>query len=173
MYSKITYVEIVFENLDYIAIPARYFKDFFLDINIEANREQGAYISCSYRMEALRFVLKKEVNDVGRSLRGDVHSIEYYGETLFERIYNYKDICCVKLIYDDRKTEEYCVEWEDEDGCDWRNQLQKSGYDPEGNLYVEVQPSSGIDIAHTPKKALFGLFRMIIWMVRSIRLQQK
>lgn len=140
MSKSVKDVEITFENIDYIIVPSQYFLDFsFEDIHTEIHRAAINAILRYSVVKSLKFVLKKEVNDVARSLEGDVHCVHYGEDTLFDRIHTHHDITHVKLIYMDDTFEEFAAEWEDDGDDEYRNLLQQTSINEDGNLLVTIQ----------------------------------
>ncbi len=140
MSKSVKSIELIFENIDYIVIPAHFFLDFMLeDVTVKICRCAVNAILRFNSTDKLMFVLKKEVNEVASSFEGDVHVIQYEGATLFERISIYSDLTHIKFVYEDESSEEYSVAWEDDDNNEDRNRLQKATITEDGNLCVEIR----------------------------------
>ena len=131
-------IELTFENIDYIIIPVQYFADDFgIHIIINSCSVSENMVSNRKTAESVMFVLKKAANHAALTFAGDVHVMQYEGESLFERICRYSDITHIKMIYEDETFEEYTVAWEeDQTGC--RNLLQKSYITDDGNIKVVI-----------------------------------
>lgn len=128
MNKTLSYIELTFENIDYIVIPAQYFTDICI-----SNISSGSLGTA----ESIEFTLKKGVNEAAYAFTGDVYVMQSGGAFLFERISRYCDITHIKMIYEDDTFEEYTVVWEeDQTGC--RNLLQKSYITDDGNLKVVI-----------------------------------
>lgn len=140
MSKSVKSIELTFENIDYIVIPAHFFLDFMLeDVKVKICRAAVNAILRYNSTDKLMFVLKKEVNEVASNLEGDVHAIQCEGATLFERISIYNDLTHIKFVYEDESSEEYSITWEDEDNNEYRNGLQKATITEDGNLCVEIR----------------------------------
>ena len=64
MSKSVKSIELTFENIDYIVIPAHFFLDFMLeDVKVKICRAAVNAILRYNSTDKLMFVLKKEVND--------------------------------------------------------------------------------------------------------------
>ena len=139
MSKSVKSIELTFENIDYIVIPAHYFLDFLLeDVKTKICRAAVNAILRFNSTDKLMFVLKKEVNEVALTFEGDIYVMQCEGATLFERISTYCDLTHIKFIYEDETSEEYSVVWEDEDNNEYRNRFQKTTITEDGHLCVEI-----------------------------------
>lgn len=132
-------LEITFENIDYVVIPIHYFSDFCIE-DIRTNTHcvaMNTIIRCQTASSVI-FTLKKMVNDDFKNFVSDIHTVQYCGDTLFQRISNYRDISHIKLIYDGDSFDEFSVEWEDDGDREDRNKLQHSSMTEDENLCVYI-----------------------------------
>lgn len=128
-----------FENLDYIIIPFEYIEQFSFERIVQKNHvSPTSETLCYYILESLNLVLKKSVNECAKDFNGDVHMIEWEGKTLFDRISFYHDIVSLKLICDGFESDEFWVEWKDEENNEYANELQKVTMNEDGNLKVYI-----------------------------------
>lgn len=133
-------IELTFENIDYVVIPNHYFMSFSLEnVKIDVCRVAANAIMRYQKIETTDFILKKEANYNFESFDTNIDLIHYKGNTLFDRIINYKDITHIKLLYNDDSFENFAVVWEDEENNECRNKLQTAVITEEGNLYVRIQ----------------------------------
>ena len=95
-------VEVIFNNLDYIIIPAKYFHT----LKAETVTFMGA--------KEIYFELIHETNIDAMYFEGDIFSIEVGNLTLFER-FRLNDIMQIKFVYFDRHCEAIYALREDED----------------------------------------------------------
>lgn len=128
-----------FENLDYIIIPFKYVEKFsFKRIVKRESVTQANERTNYYILQSLNFVLKKSVNECAKDFSGDVHMIKWEGRTLFDRILSYLDIVSVQLICDGFESDEFLVEWKDEENNEYANELQNVTVNDDGNLNVYI-----------------------------------
>lgn len=138
MSKVIAYVEIIFENLDSIVIPARYFRDFELDDIHTVVRRAAANAILKYSVvNSVMFELEAETNNDAVTFTGDVHCINTGEGTLFDRL-QVSDITQLKLIYTDKTEEDFVVVWEDEENNEYDNRLQHTAIDPAGQIRVQI-----------------------------------
>ena len=132
-------IELVFENMDYIVIPAHYFEEFCIkDVRTDIWSMKGNEAIWRYTAKVIKLVLKEKTDRVATTFEGDMHSIKYDGETLFERIYGHDDITSVNLIYEDESFDRFAVEWLD--GKDeYHNKYQTTRLEEGGKLVVNIQ----------------------------------
>ena len=129
MKKFLSYIELTFENIDYIIIPAQY----VTDIRI------GDITTCRCNTaESVELTLNKEVNDAAKTFTGDVYVMQSEGASLFERISKYRDITHVRMIYEDDTFEEYTLARE-EDSTGFRNLLQKTSIIENGDMKVTIK----------------------------------
>ena len=140
-------IEITFENIDYVVIPNQYFSDFYMeDIRTNIYRVAMNAIIRYQTASSVRFILNKEVNDDFESFVADIHMVQHEGVSLFDRIFNYNDITCIKLIYEDDSAEEFTVEWEDNGDRVDRNSFQHSSMTEDGNLCVLISKNRNTEV---------------------------
>ena len=130
MKDKIKSLEITFENLDWIVIPRKYVYEIMIDEACESTKGHNA-LCC-------RFLITTDANDVCSQFAGDVHSIQYEGGYLFERM-RQRDITHIKLIDSDNMVSAFNVEWEEDGDNEFVNRLQKVWVDIHGNLVCELK----------------------------------
>lgn len=141
MSKVIAYVEIIFENLDSIIIPARYFRDFELDdIQTVVHRAVANAILRYSVVNSVMFGLEAEANKDASAFTGDVHCINTGEGTLFDRLQS-QDITHLKLIYADKTEEDFVVAWEDGENDEYYNRLQRTFIDSAGRLCVQIMRS--------------------------------
>lgn len=139
MSKDICFVEISFENIEYIKIPAHYFKDFELaDIRTTVRRAAANAVLRYATANSVSLEFEPEANQDGKSFEGDVHSIQYENGCLFDRLQQ-NDITEIKLIYADETEEEFSVVWADAEDNEYRNRLQSSFINDSGRLRVQIQ----------------------------------
>jgi len=117
------FIELIFENLDYVKIPARYFSSF------DVTDCSGSY--------AVAFALKPEASADFGTFEADVHSIQYESETLFDRLKR-NDITHIDLDHGKGLNEHLSVVWEDADLRGYRNRLQSVSVGHDGMLCVRI-----------------------------------
>ena len=139
MTKTIKEIGLFFENIDYVIIPNHYFTLFSIeDIETSIHRVAANAIMRYNTANTASFILRKEANDDFDRFETDIDLIHYKGGTLFHRILNYNDITQIRLIYDDGSIEEFSVAWEDENGREDRNELQKSAITKDNDLFVSI-----------------------------------
>ncbi len=126
MTPNIHFIELTFENLDHIKIPAHYFRDFELADGPESS---GSY--------AVAFTLKPEANADFTTFDADIHSVEVGDETLFDRLQR-NDITHIGLDHGSGPEERLPVIWEDADSLGYTNRLQSVAVNCDGALYVRI-----------------------------------
>lgn len=142
MSQDVRFIEITFENLDYIVIPAHYFREFELtDIRTTVRRvATNAILKCAV-VNSVMFELNLEANKDAGAFEGSVCCISTEEGSLFDRLQN-RDITQMKLIYADKAEEEFSIAWEDEENDEYRNRLRRTLINPAGQLYVQIMRSS-------------------------------
>ena len=142
MSKDVRFIEITFENLDYVVIPAHYFREFELtDIRTTVRRAAAnAILKCTV-VNSVMFELDPEVNKDAAAFEGSVYCISTGEGSLFDRLQN-RDITQMKLIYADKTEEEFSVAWEDEENDEYRNRLQRTLINSAGQLCVQIMRSS-------------------------------
>ena len=142
MSKSVAYIEIIFENLDSIVIPARYFIDFQLDdIHTKVHRAAANAISKYSVVNFVIFELTANASKDAPTFTGDVHCINTGEGTLFERLQG-RDITCLKLIYADKSEETFIVAWEEDEGILYESRLQHVSIDSAGHLCVQIMHTS-------------------------------
>jgi len=138
MSQDVRFIEITFENIDYIKIPAHYFRGFELeDIRTKVRR---AALNAILRYSSVNFTmfeLAPEADLEAGTFDGFVFGLKEGEISLFERLQQ-NDITQIKLIYSDETEEEFCVAWEDEDLGGYTNLLQSSTFDDDGTICVRI-----------------------------------
>lgn len=117
--KDICYLELTFENIDWIRIPG----EFVSEVDIQD--------------DAARFVLKSEVCTTGHRFDGDVHSIRHEGKSVIERLMQ-NDITQIKLHYTDGMESDFSAVWEEAPDDEYKNQRQKAWEDQKGLLHVHI-----------------------------------
>ena len=142
MSQNVSSIEITFENLDYIVIPAHYFIAFELaDIRTTVRRmAANAILKCTVA-NSVMFELKPETNNDAMTFEGSVYCISTGDGGLFER-FQARDITQLKLIYADKAEEELYVAWEDEENNEYQNRLQSTYLNSENQLCVRIEKPS-------------------------------
>ena len=116
MLEDIHSIEIIFENLDYIVIPAHYFRAF------ECTGDQK---TVQFMEEnAVSFELDPAANRDAASFAGDVHCICTGEGTLFERL-QARDITRISLAYADQTEQVMQAAWEDADRGGYRGSVYR------------------------------------------------
>ena len=126
MNKKIAFIEITFENIDFIKIPVAYFKNFTLTPVPTEHLQK-----CS-----MMFELLPQVNEDSPAFEGDVFQLGVGGITLFDRLQR-GEITQIKLFYENMTSDEYHVLWQDSDD-EFHNALQKSYLNSDGSLCIEI-----------------------------------
>lgn len=129
---NIKQIYIEFENYDVIDILSKDIEYISFD-NITKNfvsyNGKDCYYSnvCEYMIFALKPSANKEHLELG---------IDEMKTTVFDRIQKYLDICNIRIRYED-STDEFNVmpKW---DGNDYSNFLQKSYFNENGSLVIEI-----------------------------------
>ena len=138
MNKRIKAVEITFENIDWIIIPAGYFEKIQLDDICDEFWFHDKNCT-SMRMVAKRvmFELKKEADWHANTFDNDMYGIDTEEETLFERLQR-QDITRIELLFAERASELYDVVWDDEDDDEYQNRNQSACLNENGNLHVVI-----------------------------------
>ena len=118
------YIELTFENLDWIRIPAHYIGEIKTEV-----LDSGEY--------AVMLVLRREADVDAVHFEGDVHSILAERRSLFERLRK-NDITQI-MVFDSNNTgDTFCVEWEDEVDNEFVNRLQTTSVGEDGALRLYI-----------------------------------
>ena len=137
MNKKLAFIDITFENLDSIKIPASYVDGCYLrnlSTSIECN---GSTVSRHVQANYLVLRLKQSVDAVATDFDGLAFSVLEGDEKLSKRLKRC-DITHVALVYDDGGKEEFLVSWNDSDGNTYRNNNQKVYVDKYGSVCVSI-----------------------------------
>lgn len=138
MSQDVHFIEIIFENLDCITVPAHYFFDFELDdIRTSVSRAAANAILRYSVANSVMFELKLEANNDAAGFSGDVHCISTGEGSLLDRL-QAQDITHITLIYDDKTEEEFSIAWEDDGDDEYHNRLQSAHMNAEGRLCVQI-----------------------------------
>ncbi len=131
MVATLIKLEIAFENVEVIKIPAK----FILTLTMRGVKE----FRNSYQNDDEGLAMFRGTSADKIYLQIDKTAAKkFYSDSdneLFARINQYQDITSFTLIYSDKFTEEIYSHWE---GTDETNNLQKNYFDEEGNLIVEI-----------------------------------
>lgn len=138
MSQDVRFIEITFENLDCITIPAPYFYDFQLtDIQTSVRRAAAnAILKCSVANSVI-FELKAEANKDAVTFEGDFYCVDAEDDGLFQRLQD-RDITHIDLIYADKSRERFSIVWEDDGDDEYHNRLQSASLNAEGRLCVQI-----------------------------------
>ena len=139
MSKVITDIEIIFENMDSIVIPARYFLDFEFDSIHNKIRRVAINAILNYSVaDTIMFVLDGSANNDAITFDGDIHLLNLSEQTLFERLQG-NDITKLRLIYVANTDETFNAPWEDLGDDIFTNQLQHTAIDSNGHMYVQIK----------------------------------
>ena len=131
MVATLKKLEIAFENVEVIKIPAK----FILTLTMRGVKD----FRNSYQNDGKGLAMFRGTSADKIYLQIDKSAKEKFfsdsDNELFARINQYQDITSFTLIYSDKFTEEIYTHWE---GTDEINYLQKNYFDDEGNLIVEI-----------------------------------
>ena len=113
--KTVTKIDITFENCEYTIIPAEHIRDMYMsDFESEIVHNGLSIWKKTYAKKIyLQFAPKANI------------SIEFSGESLFNRVKLYDDITIIKVYYDDNTSEVYFVDWEDNGLGENKNQMSK------------------------------------------------
>lgn len=139
MSKMVKTVEITFENLDYVDIPAEYFGDFSISgIRTSVERLAGNAILQQVKAERIEFELLRSVDVALPELNQDICYDPMVDFSLLDRIRERRDITSLELHYDDGTTEQFYVPWEDAED-EYHNKLQQAQINNNGNLSVIIR----------------------------------
>lgn len=119
-----SFVELTFENLDWIRIPVCYLSEF----KTEA-MESGEY--------AVMIVLKQGANVEAGDFEGDIHSIQFEHGSLFERLCG-NDITQIMLVDSNSTGKRLQVVWEDSVDNEFVNRFQTTSIVGDGVLTLHI-----------------------------------
>ena len=141
MSKKVKSVEITFENLDYVDIPAEYFGEFRIS-GIRTTIERLALNAILQRTKAdyIEFELLAQVDDVLPELTQDLSFVPDEQLSLLRRIANRRDITSLELHYNDGSSNQFYIPWEDAES-ETRNKLLQTKLVANGNLLVNIHQS--------------------------------
>ena len=117
MSKNLKTVVLFFENLEYVVLPSFYF------LELQVKEEQTT-----------TFTISEQANRSVAQFEGDF----YRPLLLFERLTKYSDITHIELVYDDETTEEFELNWSEED--DEYNRYQTFSFTDTGDLHIEIKP---------------------------------
>lgn len=138
MSQDVRFIEITFENLEYITIPAPYFYDFQLtDIQTSVRRAAANAILKYSIANTVIFELKAEANKDAVTFEGDFNFVNAEDDGLFQRLHA-RDITHIDLIYADKSREQFSIVWEDDGDDEYHNRLQSAFLNAEGRLCVKI-----------------------------------
>ena len=138
MSKKVKSVEITFENLDYVEIPAEYFCDFSIrGIHICIERLASNAILQRSKAGLIEFELLRSVDIAFPGFQQDLFYDPIAEFSLLDKIQERKDITSLELHYEDGTAEQFYVPWEDADD-EYHNDLQQAYINNNGNLYVKI-----------------------------------
>ncbi len=139
MRKKVKSVEITFENLDYVDIPAEYFGEFRIS-GIRTTIERLALNAILQRTKAdcVEFELLAQVDDVLPELKQDLSFVPEEQLSLLRRIANRRDITSLELHYNDGSSDQFYIPWEDAES-ETRNKLLRAQFRNDGSLFATIQ----------------------------------
>ena len=126
--GKIKNINVIFENLEVIVIPADYLTSLIMR-DITENFIYTNTSSCYYRCEQLVMTISNKF---------DMTLIdENYGErNSFQRMINFRDIVAVEVVFENDVTETVYVDWWD--ACEYENLHQDTEILSDGALLVSI-----------------------------------
>ena len=139
MSKKVKTVELTFENLDYVDIPAEYFGEFYIS-GIRVSIERLAFNAILQRTKAdyIEFELLRCIDVALPGLTQDLFYDPMVEFSLLDRIKDRRDITYLDFHYEDGNTERFFVPWEDaDDVC--HNKLQHAFINGNDNLTVKLE----------------------------------
>ena len=131
MFATLIKLEIAFENVEVVEIPAK----FISALNMHGikkfrqsyqNRDEGLSMFRGTSAEKIYLQIDSSAKE---------KFFSNVGAELFARINRYQDITSFELTYSDDFKETIYTAW---DGTDEINNLQKNYFDDKGNLIVEI-----------------------------------
>jgi hypothetical protein len=139
MSKKVNSVEITFENLDYVNVPAEFFGTFqIVDIHISVERlALNAILQRTYADHA-EFEMLVSVDSELSRLTHDLSFTPDEQSSLLKRIANRRDITSLSLHYDDGTIDHIYLPWEDATN-ETNNQLLSANFTKVGNLLVTIR----------------------------------
>ena len=137
MGTELAFVDITFENLDSIKIPANYVDACYLRNLSTSIMCNGSTVSRHVQVNYLVLRLKQSVDDAARGFDGMAFSVLEGEEKLSQRLRRC-DVTHVDLFYDDGSKEDFLVAWDDLDGSSCQNSNQMVYVDKYGSLCVSI-----------------------------------
>ena len=134
LFTRLKELEICFENVEGIKVPAEYILVLCMDgiknfrRSFQNDEEGLAMCRGTY---AERIILK-----IDKSAKGKLTSSE--DNELFQRLTRYADITNIELKYVDGVEENIYADWEDATKGGEENLLQKNSFDDRENLIIEI-----------------------------------
>lgn len=137
MIRIIDYIEITFENLDFIRIPAGYFTDVKIgDIDLIIRKEKNGLEISSAVVNTLTLKVKQETDKDAATFDGDIYSFAQGRTSLFERL-DKNDISSIDIVFSEDERYELRVAWEDAD--DYHNRYQSTEKESDGGIIVRIE----------------------------------
>ncbi len=139
MSKKVKSVEITFENLDYVDIPAEYFGEFRIS-GIRTSVERLAFnaILQHTKADCIEFELLPQIDTVLPDLRQELSFVPDEQSSLLKRIANRRDITSLELHYDDGTADQFYVLWENAES-ESRNNLLQTQMNNDGSVFLTIQ----------------------------------
>ena len=113
--KTVTQIDITFENCEYIVILAEHIRDMYISDFESEIVHNGLNILKKTYAKKIYLQFTPEANS----------SVEFSGESLFNRVKLYDDITSIEVYYDDNTSEVYFVDWEDNGLGENKNQMSK------------------------------------------------
>lgn len=142
--KEITKIELVLENCESITIDTKYFSVFKIS-GIEEKYERLANIVAKYKKaHCIEFVLHKDANK-------EYHPFGNWEDktTVFARLIRHHDITQLNLFYEDGKTENIIVDYDEEPGKEMvlgaENINMDTYYNKKGHLFLSICKGKTID----------------------------
>lgn len=141
MSKRAASIEMTFENLDYINIPAEYFGEFYITgIRTTVERLTLNAILQRTKADQIEFELLARVDVALSDMSHDLSFLPEEKLSLLKRIENRKDIAYLDIYYDDGSSDQFYLPWEDAES-ETQNKLLQAKIVDNGNLLVEIQQS--------------------------------
>ena len=131
-------VEITFENMEFIEIPARYFTVFQVEgIRTCISRVAiNAIKKCTYA-DSIKVELSNNIEEDISKFKHDLYNAETHQYSLFDRILSRNDITNLICNYSDGSSDLIYITWEEADDA-FQNQRQHAHITTSGNLMIEI-----------------------------------
>ena len=129
--KKLKYLELVFENCEYVKIPAN------LISSLHFNCSNLSICSHGCKKEVSKYPIINE-GSIIINPKGCLFDYNWVGchQNLFNRVLSYNDITQIYLHYSKRNVEGYLVEWKDGES-DVDNEYQQSYKSTDGDLIIQ------------------------------------